>query len=100
MISPWISNSIQSIFRRPLSNNVYQIPVTAQVLSFDEDTSMIVVHDKEYFISGCVSSDLKDKIIKNKPEYSQRVSNGYILIKYYVISKANIPDENNECIRY
>lgn len=59
---------------------------------------MIVVHDKEYFISGCVSNDLKERIIKNKPEYSQRVSNGYILIEYYVISKANIPDENNKCI--
>lgn len=100
MLSPWIYNSITSVIRYPLSSTKSQNPVTAQVLSFDEASSSIIIHDKEYFISGTVSKELKEKIIKNKPDYAQSVSNGYLLISNYLFSKANIVDENNTCILF
>ena len=71
--------------------------VTAQVLSYNEDILSIIIHDSEYFISGSVSKEINEKILKNKPDYSQRVTNGYLLITDYIISKANIVDDKNQC---
>ena len=97
MFSPWIYSSLLSIKKRPLDNRNSTNAVFARVLSYDEDSSLIVICDPQYFISGYVSDKLKEKIINNKPDYSQCISNGVLLLKEYIFSKASVPEKEKKC---
>lgn len=97
MLSPWIYSSLLSIKKRPLNSKNTINAVFARVISYDEDTSLIVISDPQYFISGYVSDKLKEKIINNKPDYSQCISNGILLLKEFVFSKASVPEKEKKC---
>ena len=97
MLSCWIKKSLSSVLRNPLDTEPEAFGTMAQVLSFDEERNVMVLHDSEYLVSAILNDNTKWKIIQTKADSSQVIPHGMIVLKSFCYSKANIMDSCGSC---
>ena len=71
MLSCWIKSSLSSVLRNPVETEPGVFGALAQVLSFDEEKSVMVLHDSEYLVSAILCDDAKRRIFEAKVDPSK-----------------------------
>ena len=97
MLSCWIKSSLSSVLRNPVETEPGVFGALAQVLSFDEEKSVMVLHDSDYLVSAILCDDAKRRILEAKVDPSQVIAHGLIVLKSFQYSKANIMDSCGDC---
>ena len=97
MLSCWIKSSLSSVLRSPLETEPGVFGTLAQVLSFDEERNVMVLHDSEYLVSAILNDTVTRKMNQAKADPSQVITHGMIVLKSFCYSKANIMDSCGSC---
>ena len=68
-----------------------------QILSFDENEAVILLHDGEYLIYGILDDKTRKDLTRVAKEANKNLSQSFAVLEGFSFSKANIMDNSGNC---
>lgn len=97
MLRPWLCESIKNAVYGLKRDVTSSLGTLTQILSFDENEAVILLHDGEYLIYGILDDKTRKDLTRVAKEANKNLSQSFAVLEGFSFSKANIMDNSGNC---
>ena len=97
MLRPWLCETIKNSVYGLEKDVTSSLGTLTQILSFDDNEAVTLLHDGEYLIYGILDDKTRKDLSKVAKEANKELARAFAVVEDFAFAKANIMDNSGNC---